>query len=212
MRDEAGNRLGPVTPSSLSPDGSRAFFVQESSLEVLELSSGRWQSIDTPDWRAEGARWVTAEEIWVPDAPSSRGAGTVYGLDGARRQALVSWLGLGFGREGGTWGVAASTGDRVAQDVFLAGPVEGSGVSNPEAIVVRTGDQVDVLTMWPAGSATRQKGCCEVLGFLDDDTVMFASRSDVGYRLLAWRVGTGDVYLVGRLAAPGRLVAWSSGR
>lgn len=105
--------------------------------------------------------------------------------------------------EGDPWGAIASTGDRVAQDVFLAGPVDGTGVSNPEAVVVRTGDHVDVLTMWPMATATRQKGCCEVLGFLDDDTVLFASRSTEGYRLLAWRVGTPEVSLVSRLVGAG---------
>jgi hypothetical protein len=52
------------------------------------------------------------------------------------------------------------------------------------------------------------KGCCDVLGFLDDDTVMFASKSTEGYRLLAWRVGTEHVYLVSRLAGPGAMIDW----
>lgn len=208
VSDAGGNRISLVSPYSLSPDGARAFFVQKSSLEVLELATGRWQSIVTPDWLAEGARWVSDAEIWVPDGPSSRGAGIVYELDGTVRQSFVRWVGVGFGADEDTWGPVASTRDRVAQTVFLAGPVDGTGVSNPEAVVVRTGDHVDVLTMWPAGAATRQKGCCEVLGFIDDDTLMFASKSEEGYRFLAWRVGTDDVYLVGSLAGPGALVAW----
>ena len=208
VSDAGGNRFGPVTAASLSPDGTRAFFVQDSSLDVLDLVTGRWQSIDTPDWLAAGARWASDDEIWVPDGPASRGAGTVHGLDGSVDQGFVRWGGLGFGREGDGWGALASTAGRLAQDVFLAGPVDGTGVSNPEAVVVRTGDRVDVLTMWPAGAATRQKGCCEVLGFLDDDTVLFASRSTEGSRLLAWRVGTPEVFLVSRLAGRGALVAW----
>lgn len=208
VSDAGGNRISLVSPYSLSPDGARAFFVQKSSLEVLEFATGRWQSIATPDWLAEDARWVSDDEIWVPEGASSRGAGTVYGLDGSVKQAFVRWVGVGFGREGDGWGAVASTGDRVAQDLFLAGPVDGTGVTNPEAIVVRTGDHVDVLTMWPLATATRQKGCCEVLGFIDDDTLMFASKSDEGYRFLAWRVGTDDVYLVGSLAGLGALVAW----
>ena len=210
VSDEGGNRLNPVSAHSLSPDGARVLFIQESSLEVLDLATGRWQTIDTPDWLAEGARWVTTDEIWVPDALGSRGAGTSYGLDGTVSQAHVRWLELDFGEENeGGSGVVATSRDRVAQTMFLAGPVDGTGVSNPEAVVVRTGARVDILTMWPLATATRQKGCCEVLGFLDADTVMFASKSTEGYRLLAWSVGTEDVYLVSRLAGPGALVAWS---
>ena len=211
VSDAGGNRFGPVTADSLSPDGTTAFFVQDRSLEVLDLVTGRWRSIDTPDGPAEGARWITDEEIWVPDGAASRGAGTAYGLDGSVAQSFVHWVGVGFGRDGDAWGAPASTADRIAQDVFLAGPVDGTGVSNPEAVVVRTGDRVDVLTMWPAGTATRQKGCCEVLGFLDDDTVLFASRSTEGYRLLAWRVATPEVSLVSRIAGRGALVAWRPG-
>ena len=208
VSDEGGNRLSPVTSYSLSPDGVRAFFVQERSLEVLDLVTGRWQTVETPEWLAEGARWVSADEIWVPDELSSSGAGTLYGLDGSVSMANVHWVELGFGTDDDTWGAVASTRNRMAQTVFLAGPVDATGVSNPEAVVVRTGARFDVLTMWPAGTATRQKGCCEVLGFLDDDTVLFASKSTEGYRLLAWRVGTADVYLVSRFAGPGTLVGW----
>ncbi|HEY0949809.1 hypothetical protein [Nocardioides sp.] len=207
VSDEGGNRLSPVTAYSLAPDGRHAFFVQESSLEVLDLVTGRWRSVDTPDWLAEGARWTSADEIWVPHALSSRGSGTIHDLDGTVSEAMVSWIAVGFGREE-TWGPVAATGDRVAQAMFLAGPVDGTGVSNPEAVVVATDGRHDVLTMWPAGEETRQKGCCEVLGFLDDDTVLFASRSTAGSRLLAWRVGTSEVYLVSRLAGGGTLVAW----
>lgn len=207
VSDEGGNRLSPVTAYSLAPDGRHAFFVQEGSLEVLDLLTGRWQTVDTPDWLAEGARWTSDDEIWVPDALSSRGSGTLHDLDGTVSQAMVSWLGVGFGDEE-PWGPVAATGGRVAQDMFLAGPVDGTGVSNPEAVVVETGGRYDVLTMWPAGSATRQKGCCEVLGFLDDDTVLLASRSSEGSRLLAWRVGTPEVFLVSRLTGSASLVAW----
>lgn len=208
VSDEGGNRLSPVTPYSLSSDGTRAFFVQERSLEVLDLVTGRWQTVGTPDWLAEGARWASADEIWVPNELSSSGAGTLYGLDGSVSMANVHWVELGFGTVDDTWGAVASTRDRTAQTVFLPGPVDATGVSNPEAVVVRTGARFDALTMWPAGTATRQKGCCEVLGFLDDDTVLFASRSTEGYRLLAWRIGTADVYLVSRFAGPGTLVGW----
>lgn len=206
VSDEGGNRLNPVSPYSLSPDGERAFFVQESSLEVLELGTGRWRTLDTPDWLAEGARWVTADEIWVPEELGSRGAGTLHGLDGSLSQADVRWAGLGAGED--AWGAVASNGDRIAQTRFLAGPVDGTGVSNPEAVVVRTGEREEMLTMWPAATAPRNKGCCEVLGFLDDDAVLFASKSSEGYRLLAWRVGTADVYLVSRFAGPGALIDW----
>lgn len=206
VRDEGGNRVEPVSPYSLSPDGARAFFVQHSTLEVLELRTGRWQTLDTPDWSAEGARWATAAEIWVPESPGSGGAGTIHHLDGSLSRGDARQPRAWSGEE--TWGPVAARSGRVAQDMFLAGPVEGTGVSNPEAVVVRTGERVDVLSMWPDPPEARYKGCCGVLGFLDDDTVMFASESTEGYRLLAWRVGTEDVYLVSRLAGPGTLVAW----
>lgn len=207
VSDEGGNRLRPVTAYSLAPDGRHAFFIQESSLEVLDLVTGRWQTLDTPDWLAEGARWASDHEVWVPDALTSRGSGALHDLDGTVSQAQVRWLGLDFGGEE-VWGPPTAIGDRVAQDMFLTGPVDGTGVSNPEAVVVETGGRHDVLTMWPAGSATRQKGCCEVLGFLDGDTVLFASKSSEGSRLLAWRVGTREVSLVSELAGWATVVAW----
>jgi hypothetical protein len=206
VSDEGGNRLSPVTAYSLAPDGRHAFFVQESSLEILDLVTGRWRTLDTPDWLAEGARWTSNDEIWVPDTLSSPRSGTLHHLDGIVSQAQELGVGRDFGEE--TWGPAIAAGNRVAQAMFLAGPVDGTGVSNPEAVVVETDGLYDVLTMWPLGTATRQKGCCEVLGFLDDDTVLFASQSSEGSRLLAWRVGTPEVFLVARFTGWATLVAW----
>ena len=76
IADEGGNVRSPLSEESVSPDGRHLFLLQESSLEVYDLTDGSWTTIDTPDWLAEGARWLSNEEIWVPDRLGSVDSGT----------------------------------------------------------------------------------------------------------------------------------------
>ncbi|THV12088.1 hypothetical protein E9934_12060 [Nocardioides caeni] len=94
VADEGGNRFVSLGDQGLAPDGRHVFFRQVSSLEVYDLMTGKWTSIDTPDWVAEGARWqiesaaaglggeppaADAATIWVPEVLGEEdGPGTVY--------------------------------------------------------------------------------------------------------------------------------------
>lgn len=100
VADEGGNVYSALGAESLAPDGRHVFFRQVSSLEVYDLTTGEWTSIDTPDWLAEGARWQIESAaaglggeppaadpvtIWVPDALGvDDGRGTVYSPSGER--------------------------------------------------------------------------------------------------------------------------------
>ena len=83
VQDEQGNAgLSPLTDGSLAPDGRHLFFVQNSSLELYEPATGSWRTIDTPDWLAEGARWLDADTVWVPAELNGVTGGWTYGVDG----------------------------------------------------------------------------------------------------------------------------------
>jgi len=51
----------------------------------------------------------------------------------------------------------------------------------------------------PDGQTGRFKGCCTVLGWTDDTTVLYQSVGSHGRWILAWNVDTGAVYDVSRL-------------
>jgi hypothetical protein len=194
-RDRDGNAAA-LTPSNggVSPDGRHALIAQPSSIELYDFESGSWITIDTPNWVAEGARWLDNATIWVPDRLTG-GLGTTYGVSGDLIDRDVPRLDPDIQADPadipyGIWVVAP---DAVAGSYFLHGPVHGGTYANPEAIVARVGAQRSVLALAVNG---RGKGCCPVVGWVGDDTVAFQS----GSRVLAWRVGTGQVYWVAELA------------
>lgn len=212
VADEDGNVRSPVSSYGLSPDGRRAFFVQESSLEVLDFLTGEWRTIDTPDWLAEGARWVTGDEIWVPLRLGEPSGGTVHGLDGEETSADVDWVQAWSAPGDEAFGPVASAPDATAQAFFLRGPVDGGSVANPQAIIAARGDQRSVLALdYDSAGGARPKGCCLALGWVDDDTVLFASASDHGQRLLAWDVGSPRLYRVSEVLGSGWVAAVRAG-
>lgn len=209
VADESGNVRSPLSFYSLSSDQRHAFFIQESSLEVLDFLTGEWTSIDTPDWLAEGARWVMPDEIWVPESLGDDSSGTVHQLEGGTTLADVDWVHGWSGPRGGPWGPVAAARAGTAQAAFLMGPVPGGSVSNPQAIMVERGGERFVLALDYGGGegGTRGKGCCLALGWLDRFTVLFSSSSTEGQRILAWDVGTEDVYLVSEILGRGGIAA-----
>jgi hypothetical protein len=202
LADEQGNVISPLSQESLSPQGRRAFFVQERSLEVYDFQTGEWTSIATPPWLAEGARWITETEIWVPDRLGEAGSGTSYFVDGGEPVvSMVKWLGLTWPGSGSSeaYGPLKSTYDTMAQSHFLS--------DGRDAVVARFGDpshrQTNLLVF--DGLDERWKGCCPVVGYSDRDTVLVESRS-AHARVLAWRVGSHDVRLVSTI------VGWVAGQ
>ncbi|RYC12645.1 hypothetical protein [Nocardioides zhouii] len=200
VTDEEGNGRTPLSHASLSGDRLRAFFVQDSSIEVLDLMTGAWTTVDTPDWLAEGARWLMTNQIWVPDALGDDSSGVVHSLDGETSVADVDWV-QGWTGADEPWGPVAVGRAGTAQAAFLAGGVSGGSVSNPQALMVdRHGDRTALaLDYGFGGDGTRSKGCCLPLGWIGGDTVLFSSSSTEGQRILAWDVGTEDVHLVSEI-------------
>jgi hypothetical protein len=193
--DEGGNAAA-LTPfnGGLSPDGWTLFVAQRDALEVYDLRSGAWRTLATPEWAAEGARWLDATTIWVPDAPGA-GSGTTWAPDGTALERDVAWSPpeLAPTTDDVAYGVWVDAGEALAGSYFLAGPVTGGPVSNPEGIVARIEGRTAVLAL---AQADRGKMCCSVVGWLDAGTVAF----DSGDRVLAWRVSTGQVFRVSHVS------------
>lgn len=194
VADEQGNVISALTQESLALDGRRAFFVQERSLEVYDFRTGEWTHIATPRWLAEGARWLTDTEIWVPQRLGETGSGTSYDVNGGAPQiSMVRWLGMPWSAAGDEpFGPLRSSADGVAQSHFLAGPVplDGTSYSSLDAVVATIGEQSDLLVFAPLDD--RWKGCCPVVGWSAPDTVLIESHT-ADARVLAWRVGSHDV-------------------
>ncbi|QLQ10532.1 MAG: hypothetical protein HZY75_09225 [Nocardioidaceae bacterium] len=88
-RDESGNGAALFPGNGgLSPDGWHLAFAQTSSIELYDLATGNWTTIDTPDWVAEGARWLDAETLLVPGMGSS---GSTFGVDGLPVERPGTW-------------------------------------------------------------------------------------------------------------------------
>ncbi len=127
VQDAQGNAgLSPLVDGSLAPDGRHLFFVQNSSLELYEPATGSWRTIDTPDWLAEGARWLDADTVWVPAELDGATGGWTYGVDGR----LISSADVAeeetvmLGDDAQVYGPVKTGGASSAQSQVLAGPVE----------------------------------------------------------------------------------------
>jgi hypothetical protein len=176
VADEGGNELSPLGPGSSSPDGTQVFFRQPGRVEVWDLARNSWRSVDTPGF--EAAAWTRAGTLWLPGMPEPRPdpwtsdhqyGPAVAGPDGAA--AELDWMeGVG----------APTTG-------------EPGEVANPEFLAAGTPEAPDLL----AFGMGRNKMCCAPMAWFSHDFVLFsAADPDGAYRVLAWRVGTPDLYRV----------------
>ena len=211
LTDESGNGRNPLSSYSLSSDRLKAFFIQKSSLEVLDFVTGEWTSIDTPDWLAEEARWVMPAEIWVPTELGEDSNGTIHPVGpGETRTATVDWIRGRTGPDDEPWGSPVAGRAGTAQAAFaslsLVSPTRFVG---PEIIFVDQRGERSVLAFdrGPAEEGARAKGCCVPRSWIDDDTLVFSSFSSEGQRLLAWDVGTQHVYLVSDIVGPASITA-----
>lgn len=209
LTDEQGNGRNPLSYYSLSSDRLSAFFIQKSSLEVLDFVTGEWTSIDTPDWVAEEARWLSGG-ILVPDVLGDDSAGRLHQLAGGTTTLVdVDWAGGWTGPGDELFGPVAAGRFGTAQAAFTQMVVPG-GMSYPQAIMVDQAGARNVLTLDYGGAGeggTRGKGCCVALGWLDRDTVLFSSSGSEGQRILAWDVGTPSVYRVSGILGPASIIA-----
>ena len=67
------------------------------------------------------------------------------------------------------------------------------------AVVESPGDTAKLLVFDENRSSPRAAGCCAVIGWYDDDTVLFEARSPDGSWLLGWNVRTGVTRRVSEL-------------
>ncbi|WP_182379716.1 hypothetical protein [Nocardioides sp. WS12] len=207
VTDEEGNVLSPLTAESLAPDGRHVFFIQESSLEVYDLTTGTWATYEIVPRMGEQALWINSAEVWTPgELGAPDGVGTTYDVTGS---GLDSSSGVPdvprvWDTSDEPWGpVRLSDRDGAAQGMFLADVASGpdGAMGGLDALAARVGStegkNVHLLVM-PGPDSGRWKGCCPVIGWLDDETVLFQSRSNA-MRILAWRVGTADLRRVSRI-------------
>ncbi|NYJ00098.1 hypothetical protein HNR19_000796 [Nocardioides thalensis] len=200
VTDEGGNESPPVTAESLSPDGRYAFFAQDRSLEVYDFEQAVFTKIDMRPGAAPNAYWtddgllsapvLSSDSGWFDHAPTGEPVGASDGQVGYRAPKSGD----------DAYGPVARTGSDGARGMFLEGPVDvpdappasavdalgGGGLNRPEALLAFARSGTD---------AGRWLQCCPPVGWLDADTVLFESRHAEA-RILAWRVGTADVFRV----------------
>ncbi|WP_109507820.1 hypothetical protein [Nocardioides speluncae] len=193
-QDQDGNGAAPL-PAGLSPDGRHVAFTQNSSIEVYEFASAQWQSVDTPDWLAEGATWLDNETLWVPDVLEGE-VGSTYALDGRQTARDVPKPG-GKPEDGGYGPTKSNSAGWHAQSNYQVSaklrPRESVGF---EALVVRRGEQRRILAYWPPYEGEgRGVQCCMAVGWLDEETVAYQS----GDRVLAWKLGADSHFQVAEI-------------
>lgn len=87
---------------------------------------------------------------------------------------------------------------RAAPNPDLAGHTE-SATPQMLAVVETPGDAAKLLVFDENRSSPRAGACCAVIGWYDDDTVLFEARSPSGSWLLGWNVRTGFTRRVSEL-------------
>ncbi|MEO6509479.1 MAG: hypothetical protein ABIO16_00700 [Nocardioides sp.] len=175
VADEGGNEFSPLGFGSVSPDGSMVLFRQPGQLEVWNLPSDSWRTVEVAD--VESIRWTRDGHLGVvndgrpdPWTGDHQYAPAVAGPDGTA--AELDWM------EGTDAPTIPGRSDQVANPEFLA-------AGTPDA---------PVLLAFGMG---RNKMCCVPMAWFSHDFVLFsASSPDGAHRVLAWRVGTPDVYRV----------------
>lgn len=196
---ERGNELLPLSEESLSPDGQYAFFRQRGSLEVYAFGPGTWSTLELPDAAIERTRWEDgAIEV------TTIGEEVDLSYYSPAGQLIRSTTKIPRAYSGPRWqdehyGPLERRAGQGAQGLYLAGPVtapDGTSYESVDAVAATGFGEPDaLLAMPPEAGGGRWKRCCAVVGWLDRETVLFESRHEDA-RVLAWRVGTSEVYRV----------------
>jgi hypothetical protein len=204
-------RDAPVYAESLSPDGTHVFFVVDrDTLTVYDFQSGAWATIHTGA-HARAATWSEdSRTIRVPHAgfepsfalfqPDGMPAGTSTDVPLAPKPP----------------GNASPCGP-VRTDEVAAQHYSLNGFSPrlqqfigelPDGAVDMASGDVDSLVVGPRGDSPGEvlgvrdpvPACALVVGWVDPDTVAYLSTQAGGVtRVLAWRIGTPDVWRVSDL-------------
>ncbi|KRF14539.1 hypothetical protein [Nocardioides sp. Soil796] len=201
--DDSGNVIAAGT-NMLSPKGDHLQFPQNDSVLMLTLATGEWRTIEVGEAVTEHATWV-GDDLHLPSTVG--GAGPLYGVDGQRTGA--SRRGLPTAPPGDDvtpYGLARSGPKGVAQSWSGADglPVADHEVTPSEVMVVQGFDESDSALLVFGSKAfanlggERNKECCPVKFWLDDDWVVYEAQ-DGSPRLIAWQVGTHDFRRVSEL-------------
>ena len=204
MTDPEGNRRVRVGPSLLSRSGKYLLFPQDHSLLVYTLRTGRWHTIHTGGADTWDATWIGNTRIALADPARPLAVVPEYSVDGTSDgSGNVTGSGLpGFRLQSSQPYGRARTGRHGVAQAFY----QGDPIPQPPALGLSPGQSDWINVNGPPGAILlipaepgRQKGCCQVDGWLGPDTVMYDSSSATGTRLLAWDVGTGRFFQVSRL-------------
>ncbi|MFI6817786.1 hypothetical protein ACIBG7_35705 [Nonomuraea sp. NPDC050328] len=180
------------------PDSATLLVEQEEHAYLLDLTTGEARRQPYPGFGtvagSPGLHRLAGADLTAWDRAGRRLSRTVarpvVGVSPAWAKAAgPEWMGPGWARGG-----------RIARDVFGAGqPRPYTDVFEAEALVVLDAATGRLDAALVHQGVDRMKGCCGVLGWYDAGTVMFTSSSAAAHRLLAWRVGTGEVFRVTEL-------------
>jgi hypothetical protein len=180
----------PFTHTSLSPSGGLLTLVTRTGFAVYDIGRHKWSSVNYPGTVAERLHFA-----WVPNAPSDDPK--IGDSSGTHLGAPPSVPKHGFPL-GDSWGPQrpSPNGSQLAGDWFTTSITEvDAGYTNPEAIAV-SGPSPALLVVNGRG---RLKGCCAVAGWLDEDWVVYQSRSAAVVRLVAWNIRNGQFMRVASL-------------
>lgn len=206
--DGQGNVTAPFLRTSLSPDGRRIAFAQEHEIVVLTLADASWQRYPVRSVNTDLFQWFDDNTVYSGTGPAvdvrTGSAAEVDFEPYPLRTAsfpIRSW-----------WGPVRRNGNLLAQAGFTTHLTEpDAGRDSPEAIAVG-GTRRALLVIQdgdPTSADSRSKGCCEVISWLDADTVAFESGTRERY-VLAWNTRTGRLTRVTQVVAPsGRSVGAS---
>ena len=178
VADEGGNEFSPLGPGSVSPDGTQVFFRQPGRVEVWDLARNSWRTVETADVESRRVdprrhdRHARGRRATGPVGPRRPRSGRSRSrVRTARRPSWTGW-------------------PRERARRRRASPTH---YANPEFLAAGTPDAPDLL----AFGMGRSKMCCVPMAWFSHDFVLFAaSDPDGAHRVLAWRVGTPDVYRV----------------
>ncbi len=179
VADEGGNEFSPLGDGSVSPDGTRVFFRQPDGLEVWSLATNSWDSVPMSLDDVERSVWTLDGHVGL-----ARSSGRPDPWDRGDHQ----WTFPVAGPD-----ATAAELDWMAEGVSAPTANEPGQYANPEFLAAGTPDAPELLAFGDG----RSKMCCVPMAWFSHDFVLFsASAPDGAYRVLAWRVGTPDLYRV----------------